>query len=767
MATSNLASARLNRYLLISTYLTTVLACACLVFAEMTLMPEIMFFAVVASIALIAAFALEGRWSLSPRRANVAAVIIVVFLGIWVIFQSLRPSAGLLRQIPWPTSLLPYLGPVLLLLLPAKLIQPKSAMDYWWVHLTGLAAVGLGCVLAEDPTFGLVMLLYLLSLVWCLALFLLYREGAQSAKPSLSWRLPGPWQIIGWAAPIVVLAAVVFLYTPRLGTEWNLEAAGRGRMETGMPEEPAIDLNKSSTVDLNREVAFDVYAQTNTGQPKLDLPGDQRWRGPAFSNYERGRWTNSSRREGKDTIGATTLPDLGPNQYFLNYHLKGKLHNPFIADPVQFSRSRQVPVIQLLNSGEVAAFSVWPDGLLTPARPMSPGRGRYKQVAIFTADRDLGPKYTDSQVVMFRQPLGDDVREPIGEWTRHLLNRLADSGALPREMTELDSNGEFRTENHEAIARALERYLSSSGEYHYTLELTRADTDLDPVIDFLLNTKTGHCNRFASALAVMLRSLNIPARVVLGFRGADTRGDGWYDVRQCHAHSWVEVFVNRPEPQTEVEKVMGQRGRDQWHSLALDPSPLDESIEAVQDAGAWWNSGSWDLATIFKDLFMNYSTDRRDRLYEQVGDTATAAWKAFRRNFTAAGSAGARFRTATFLSFGLLVLSIVAAIRWQFSRRRRRQIAPNTQVVAFHQRLLKILARRGWTPAQTQTAREFAESLDPQLRSLVGNQAAFVRHVADLYYRVRFGQEILDQDENRQIDADLDRLAAALAQSGN
>src|SRR5207244_7733846 len=100
----------------------------------------------------------------------------------------------------------------------------------------------------------------------------------------------------------------------------------------------------------------------------------------------------------------------------------------------------------------------------------------------------------------------------------------------------------------EKIARALERYLSDSGEYHYSLTLTKADPQLDPVADFLFNTKVGHCNRFATALAVMLRSIGIPAQLVLGFRGADALGNGNYAVRQCYAHSWVEVFVLRYDP---------------------------------------------------------------------------------------------------------------------------------------------------------------------------------------------------------------------------
>src|SRR4029077_18491197 len=96
---------------------------------------------------------------------------------------------------------------------------------------------------------------------------------------------------------------------------------------------------------------------------------------------------------------------------------------------------------------------------------------------------------------------------------------------------------------HEIIARALERHLASSGEFTYTLDLTRKDKIIDPAEDFVLNTKTGHCQRFATALVLMLRTQGIPSQMVVGYRGCEGRGDGWYDIREDHAHAWAEVLL--------------------------------------------------------------------------------------------------------------------------------------------------------------------------------------------------------------------------------
>src|SRR5258708_33494589 len=92
------------------------------------------------------------------------------------------------------------------------------------------------------------------------------------------------------------------------------------------------------------------------------------------------------------------------------------------------------------------------------------------------------------------------------------------------------------------------------------------DPSIDPVEDFLVSRKEGHCAYFASALALMLRSIGIPARMVNGFKGGD-----WNDlsnvltVRQKHAHSWVEALVG------EVGSGDASRRTPVW--VTLDPTP--------------------------------------------------------------------------------------------------------------------------------------------------------------------------------------------------
>jgi len=94
-------------------------------------------------------------------------------------------------------------------------------------------------------------------------------------------------------------------------------------------------------------------------------------------------------------------------------------------------------------------------------------------------------------------------------------------------------------------AERLERIRSSiEREYTYSLRYARRPT-ADAILDFLTNNKQGHCEYFASALALVARRAGIPARVVAGYRVTERSPiDDYFIVRQRDAHSWVEAWVD-------------------------------------------------------------------------------------------------------------------------------------------------------------------------------------------------------------------------------
>jgi len=113
-----------------------------------------------------------------------------------------------------------------------------------------------------------------------------------------------------------------------------------------------------------------------------------------------------------------------------------------------------------------------------------------------------------------------------------------------------------------AKARAVEEYLRST--YAYSLFSKGEGSGLS---DFLFKTRSGNCEYFASAAAVLLRHAGVPTRLVSGFLASEfNEYGGFYDVRQDQAHAWVEAYIRGsgwvrldPTPAAGAPSVWGRR----------------------------------------------------------------------------------------------------------------------------------------------------------------------------------------------------------------
>jgi hypothetical protein len=313
----------------------------------------------------------------------------------------------------------------------------------------------------------------------------------------------------------------------------------------------------------------------------------------------------------------------------------------------------------------------------------------------------------------------------------------------------------------EKAARALCSHLASSQEYTYSLELRRHDRNADPVLDFLQNVKSGHCERFAGGLALMLRSVGVPARVVKGFRGLESQEEGVYAVRHSHAHSWVEVLVPREAGD----------GSTHMHWLALDPTPVGEGEDSFS-LKDWWQRSHLAGYLLWRDFVVNYTREQQEGLLADVWSSLTREPSPImRRKKRASPLAG-------YLLPAVVVLGpvLLAAGWWGWRRLRRRgqaaepgKRAPRAAEVAVYTRLLAIVARRcRLRPRPEQTPREFSAAVEQLLnaRAATAAVAAVPALVAALLYRVRYGGEPLAEDERQRAETSLAELDDALALAG-
>ena len=142
------------------------------------------------------------------------------------------------------------------------------------------------------------------------------------------------------------------------------------------------------------------------------------------------------------------------------------------------------------------------------------------------------------------------------------------------------------------LCNTLLGHFSPGNRYDYTIDYRQVtkDKSLDPVEDFVRNHRNGHCQLYASALTLMLRSQGIPARYVIGFHGGEYNTlASCYMVHGRHAHAWVEAYIP-PEMCTErmfSQQIAGKGGA--W--ITLDPTPpvdFGGANEALDLARSIW-----------------------------------------------------------------------------------------------------------------------------------------------------------------------------------
>jgi len=116
-----------------------------------------------------------------------------------------------------------------------------------------------------------------------------------------------------------------------------------------------------------------------------------------------------------------------------------------------------------------------------------------------------------------------------------------DEEAIQRTLAEIFPEGTLQTLTQPAIANRIAAYFQ---DFTYTLDLIRPSASTSPVSDFLLNTRRGHCEYFASASALLLRAAGIPARYAVGYSAHEFSPlEGQYLVRSRDAHAWTLAYI--------------------------------------------------------------------------------------------------------------------------------------------------------------------------------------------------------------------------------
>ena len=753
----------------IATYYTLLMACLALGYSEWDLVPESIAFTAVVVISLIVSFFLEGKFALGLGKANLLGLGIGAVAVVWLavkLTKLMQPANSALANLSWPASLLPYMGPLVMILIPAKLFRPKHVGDWWTMQGIGLVTVVLASSMTDDPFFIVLVFLYAGGAVWSLSLFFSNRAtgaipplpGQAQTRPQVLAGGDGErglwWHALLWLGAASVIALPVFFLSPRsTGERW---AFTKTRLETGYNPENTHDMSKIGDLETSSELAFEVVATNRDGTPKPDLDPSQLWRGTSYSEYEDGKWNRKGYASGHSVrFGVAQFPaeyrppDFGPQQYELAFQCGEKVAGPVLASPIFWAERQESPVSSTTN-GTVRGWPAIYDGSFIPNNLGPRVNSTYTQRSRVSEEADLGPAmepftaldggFGDPQrSLLTRMPVAR-----IREWAVVLLKASVASGRLPRGAIDTaDARAGFvvHPEFHERVARAFRDHFLDSGEFEYTTKLRRSNKKIDPIEEFLWNTKAGHCERFAAGLALSLRALGIPAQFVVGFKGYEWHDEGKYIIRQEHAHAWVEILVQRTAPAGFAFRnpEAAKAGRV-WHWLNLDPTP--GTLAAPPSAGSWFDNARQKSVSFVNDFIIGYNPAKR----EQAVRSIKGGW----------------LEWTVYLAAALVLPVGFVALR-RFTRRRPIIPAGPITGLPWYRQYIAALKSHGLNPSVGQTPKEFADAATAYLRTVPAAAASAVpAFVTSKLYRVRYAGSALTPTEETEVAAAVATLVDAL-----
>ena len=306
--------------------------------------------------------------------------------------------------------------------------------------------------------------------------------------------------------------------------DWESEAKGnkrparRDRLEGGKSDGPGRGERPSHPNDEELDIRHPPMG--HDGLPPnaivMFVQADQRLylRERTFDRFIGDRWDRSeaSTRKLLPSEGKFYLP--GPESGAKSEYVVQVVHARTSAVPLSAQAktlSAPVSVVALAKDGAVYLPARIGSGFRYGAMSVLPEEGQDRPIA-----------YDSSEPRKAYLQLPDDFSNRIGE----LAQEVAGGSSSPLQK-----------------AVALESHLRSA--YAYSFDTVFTSQGVTPLEEFLFVTKRGHCEFFASALAVMLRSIGIPSRVVNGYLAQSYNPvTGFYEVRVFDGHAWVEAYID-------------------------------------------------------------------------------------------------------------------------------------------------------------------------------------------------------------------------------
>ena len=614
-----------------------------------------------------------------------------------------------------------------LFLIVVRLFSLQRTRDHYMLAVLSFGMVLAAAVLTVGGVFLLSFAAFLLVAVITFVLMEM-RHSVASEQNAQDPRVPAPARRMAYglmaiapALMLMILAGsfLIFFLLPRISSRYMTAYTPTSDVSTGFTDH--VELGRIGQIQQSSAVVMHIEIQN-------DLQGayDLKWRGIALSDFDGRVWTNSYQQ--------TRLRPAGDGIY------------------------RLAPPADLIGAAAVAGRSIHYRVMMEPVgtnvfflaeRPQSL-RGNFRLVttdaggAVYDLDIDhpINRYEAESQL-----PVIDSEELRLATNTAAAdLDKYLELPPLDRRIAKLAEEITAQAPSNYDKAVALEQYLST--HFGYTLQLPRT-LPQDPLANFLFVRKTGHCEYFASSMAVMLRSLRIPSRMVTGFHGGEFNDlTGQYVVRASDAHSWVEAYFPGSG----------------W--ISFDPTP----------AGSLPTRGGWSrmrlyadaAASFWREWIINYDVSHQRALGKDAASNTRrffsearqwihsqhqAMLRGARRAHHQLTKFPARWLGGMFGSAGVVI--VLLNLRRMAGGLRNRGLrahperAPREAAALWYDRMVGRMAGLGWRKSPSQTPLDFVAAI--QEVALQNKVARFTR----AYESARFGKSVDDAQSLPELFKDL------------
>lgn len=564
-----------------------------------------------------------------------------------------------------------------------RILTAKTHRDYLYVELLALLEILGACVLSAQLNFLVFLGLFVLFALFTLASGELRRAALDPPKVIAAPRIPVRLTAFLTISSLTIfgIGAGLFFLLPRTARAAFQHLTPSRYHLPGFSSE--VTLGQIGEIKLSNEPVLYIKMLSDF-QPK-----DLKWRGSALQSFDGKRWYNARFKDDQvikvDGRFAGLVSKRPVNTRRFHYEVRVKE----IASDVLFFAGK--PEFLSIDTPQIIRSST--GSYRAPMRPQS-------------GFRYVGYSYMDT--IVFDRSL----IEPMSEEDRIEYLRLPDrvDSRLPGLASELVRGARTKEEEARAIEFRLQR------NYSYTLQMPDQEPP-DPIAHFLFERRKGHCEYFASAMAVMLRIRGIPSRVVTGFQDSGEEPvNGWRIIRAADAHSWVEAYL--PD--------------HGW--MVFDPTPADPS--AANPGLLNRISHVWDAMEVFwSDWIISYDLERQIVLAARMQRTSRGAGSHWLDKL----ASGASWFQEDFLrrlkkqAIPLAVIVITSILagyfgprlwreargRWRMQRIRSSTASAHDATVLY-ERMLALLRKRGIEKPVWLTPGEFAGIIsDPGVASLV------------------------------------------------